>query len=397
MNFFMSSLHYIIISEISRIGDFQISSPQVSNTKIFSLNPRLLILSYSNSSSEILSITLKCTEKDSDSLLKLININIPYDSIHEDKERFQKTFRFENSNKEDSELILEFVHSNPHRYFSKSAKNLTNFKNEKNIDLIKNGKANLKFKDIFIIGHRGFGGNYYTQKYLENTIPSFQAAFEKGADFVECDVQLTKDDIPVVIHNNKYNEKDISEYTSDEFIKLGLSTQYKVKFSTYKKLLRTLPKDRKLDVEIKVKWDEFYDRNHLVNRVLDVTYKYNYHKLFFCTFDPIIAAITALRQKTYNVFLLLHDPSSNSVNYYNPLFKYCGVKGYIINSPNLLQYPVHSKEIISNGFMLMSWGKSNLQRDTLLEQIKIGVRGFVTDDVEITSNLINDIANTNSI
>ncbi len=46
------------------------------------------------------------------------------------------------------------------------------------------------------IGHRGAAAHA-----PENTIISFQKAVELGADMVECDVRLTKDGHPVVIHD----------------------------------------------------------------------------------------------------------------------------------------------------------------------------------------------------
>lgn len=46
------------------------------------------------------------------------------------------------------------------------------------------------------IGHRGAVAHA-----PENTIISFQRAVELGADMVECDVRLTKDGHPVVIHD----------------------------------------------------------------------------------------------------------------------------------------------------------------------------------------------------
>lgn len=389
MSFLITSLHFLIITEISRKGNFLISLSQTHNTKIFSLNPKLLILSYSNDPSELLSLTFKClgNNSKSENILEKIKISQTFDSFIENGKRYQKTYKFE-INKEDSELVLEFTYSNPHKYF-KNGTNKTNFQTEDS--LIKNRKVNLKFKDISIIGHRGSGSNNYSDEYLENSMPSFKAALKRGADFVECDVQLTKDDIPVIIHNNEINEIDIGDYKAKEFVNLGLSTPYKVKLPTFKKLLKKLPQESQLDVEIKVKWNAFYNRNHFVNRVLDVVYEYNNHKLFFCTFDPIMAAITALKQKNYNSFFLIHDPSSEFVNYYSPLFKYSGVKGFILNSLRLVEHPKETKEIISNGFMVMSWGDFNLQKDTLAQQIELGVRGFITDDVVHTYNHLNDI------
>ncbi|MCM3597132.1 glycerophosphodiester phosphodiesterase [Metabacillus idriensis] len=47
-----------------------------------------------------------------------------------------------------------------------------------------------------IFGHRGAAGTY-----PENTMPSFKAAIDFGADGIELDVHLSKDGVPVVIHD----------------------------------------------------------------------------------------------------------------------------------------------------------------------------------------------------
>ena len=56
---------------------------------------------------------------------------------------------------------------------------------------------NFKKKDTPLVwAHRGASG--YAP---ENTIESFGMAIEQGADGIELDVQLTKDDVLVVIHD----------------------------------------------------------------------------------------------------------------------------------------------------------------------------------------------------
>ncbi len=47
-----------------------------------------------------------------------------------------------------------------------------------------------------IFAHRG-----YSAKYPENTLPAFKAAIAARADGIELDVQLSKDGVPVVIHD----------------------------------------------------------------------------------------------------------------------------------------------------------------------------------------------------
>jgi glycerophosphoryl diester phosphodiesterase len=52
------------------------------------------------------------------------------------------------------------------------------------------------FGEVTIIGHRGSPCSA-----PENTLASFKQAMEAGADFIEFDVHLTKDGIPVVTHD----------------------------------------------------------------------------------------------------------------------------------------------------------------------------------------------------
>ncbi|KAK3397257.1 Glycerophosphoryl diester phosphodiesterase family-domain-containing protein [Sordaria brevicollis] len=61
-----------------------------------------------------------------------------------------------------------------------------------------------KLDSTMVIGHRGLGKNVVANKSLqlgENTIPSFIAAANLGAQYVEFDVQLTKDHVPVIYHD----------------------------------------------------------------------------------------------------------------------------------------------------------------------------------------------------
>ncbi|KAL8949136.1 MAG: hypothetical protein Q9222_004734 [Ikaeria aurantiellina] len=63
-----------------------------------------------------------------------------------------------------------------------------------------------------VIGHRGLGKNIASRRSLqlgENTIQSFIAAANLGASYVEFDVQLTKDHVPVIYHDFLVSETGI--------------------------------------------------------------------------------------------------------------------------------------------------------------------------------------------
>jgi len=69
-----------------------------------------------------------------------------------------------------------------------------------------------KMSSTMVIGHRGMGKNLASNRSLqlgENTVPSFIAAANLGASYVEFDVQLTKDHIPVIYHDFLVSETGI--------------------------------------------------------------------------------------------------------------------------------------------------------------------------------------------
>lgn len=81
-----------------------------------------------------------------------------------------------------------------------------------------------------LIGHRGNGMNSRNKKSLqlgENTVESFIAAASLGAQYVEFDVQLTKDDVPVIYHDFIIAESGIDIpmhfLTLEQFMHLNLS------------------------------------------------------------------------------------------------------------------------------------------------------------------------------
>ncbi len=85
-----------------------------------------------------------------------------------------------------------------------------------------------KNKDFKIIGHRG--APVYKP---ENTLASFNKAFELGVDMIELDVHLTKDKQPVVIHDRTVNRTTsgkgkVSNLTLNEIRKLDAGEGEKI-------------------------------------------------------------------------------------------------------------------------------------------------------------------------
>lgn len=77
--------------------------------------------------------------------------------------------------------------------FSKTAERIDTVDKTTNVDGVENERVKL-------IAHRG-----YTETAPENTIAAFIAAAENGYNTIECDVEWTKDGVPVILHDSTIN------------------------------------------------------------------------------------------------------------------------------------------------------------------------------------------------
>ncbi len=83
-----------------------------------------------------------------------------------------------------------------------------------------------------IFGHRGSAGTH-----PENTMISFKEAARVGADGIELDIQMTKDGVIVIIHDetvkrttNGKNKGWVKDYTLKEIKKMDVSYKFKDKY-----------------------------------------------------------------------------------------------------------------------------------------------------------------------
>ncbi|KAK8511392.1 hypothetical protein V6N13_024034 [Hibiscus sabdariffa] len=95
--------------------------------------------------------------------------------------------------------------------------------------------ASFRAAKFLVIGHRGHGMNIMQssdsrmEAIKENTILSFNSAAKFPIDFIEFDVQVTKDDCPVIFHddfifsqeNGTVYEKRVTDLRLEEFLSFG--------------------------------------------------------------------------------------------------------------------------------------------------------------------------------
>ncbi|MBI3914735.1 MAG: glycerophosphodiester phosphodiesterase [Chloroflexi bacterium] len=107
-----------------------------------------------------------------------------------------------------------------------------------------------------IIAHRGASASA-----PENTLAAFQRAFQLGADGIELDVTLTKDGVPVVIHDDTVDRTSngrgkVSAMTLAELERLDFGSWFGEKFRgekipTLVEVLRAVPRDKLINIELK--------------------------------------------------------------------------------------------------------------------------------------------------
>ncbi len=110
--------------------------------------------------------------------------------------------------------------------------------------------------DFVVIGHRGAAAYF-----PENTISSFEGAIELKADMLELDVQLTKDNIPVLFHDTKLDKRSngkglVADYTLSELQQLDagswFGSQFKgEKIPTLREALERIKGRILINIEIK--------------------------------------------------------------------------------------------------------------------------------------------------
>lgn len=123
--------------------------------------------------------------------------------------------------------------------------------------------------NIIVEGHRG-----YRARYPENTLVSYQAAMDLGVDAIEFDVWLSKDGVPVIMHDGNLLRitgvnRNVGELTLDELKQLDAGCFMGEQFAgeripTLRETLTLMhskrPYDLRLGVEIKDYREETVDK-----------------------------------------------------------------------------------------------------------------------------------------
>ncbi|MCK5541884.1 MAG: glycerophosphodiester phosphodiesterase [Desulfobacterales bacterium] len=246
-----------------------------------------------------------------------------------------------------------------------------------------------------IIAHRG-----NCEGLTENSETAFKQSIAYRVDGIETDVQLTKDNVPVIFHDRislklTGTKKWISSYTFDELLQFNIKNE---KILTLTKLLKLFSKKTSLYIEIKSgKTERASGRSRLlthkvVKQVLNIDPEYQ-KNISILSFDPdVLEQVSSISDKIKCVL---------NLNEYNKYDKWCIQREDILNKKfsynHLAGLCINQKEI--NSTLINFAHAHNLKVFTyscntekqLKRLLTLGLDGIMTDKAEwLTKRMKNE-------
>ena len=231
-----------------------------------------------------------------------------------------------------------------------------------------------------ITAHRGS-----SIKYPENTMLAFIGALNEQANWIELDVQQTKDDVLVVSHDNNLKRttgKDINitdvNYDEIEEIDVGsyLNSNYPI---SYIPRLEDVIKwassnNMKVNIELKLNGME----NDLEEKVIALIKKYNFE-------DNCVVA-SGKYEVLEKVKEIDDDIKTAYVMsfFYGDIIKLDKVDVFSIEASSINSELV--KKIHNNGKEIYAWTVNN--SDSINKMLELNVDNIITDDVELAYRLL---------
>nr|AGT36602.1 glycerophosphocholine phosphodiesterase GDE1-like protein [Gallus gallus] len=291
------------------------------------------------------------------------------------------------------------------------------------------------------VGHRGAGNSTTTAKLAkvqENTIASLRNAASHGAAYVEFDVHLSKDHVPIVYHDltccmamkKKLDteplelfEIAVKELTFDQLqlLKLAHVTALKVKdhnasfkeeensayetqpFPSLQRVLESVSEDVGFNIEIKWicqqkdgQWDgnlsTYFDMNLFLDIILKtVLMNAGRRGIVFSSFNADICTMVRHKQNKYPVLFLtqgesklypeLMDLRSRTTPIAITFAQFENLLGVNVHSEDLLRNPLYIKRAISKGLVIFSWGDDANDPDNRKKLKEYGVHGLIYDRI----------------
>ncbi len=222
----------------------------------------------------------------------------------------------------------------------------------------------MKFRDLFrLIGHRGAAA-----LAPENTMPSFVKAYECGATAIEFDVRLTKDGVPVILHDEDLKrvagvEARVADLSLEELRKFKVFGEAPV--PTLEEVLSFASGKLAVDVELKVEGAE--------RKVVSLLEKYGLkERALITSFLPQALSRIKSVEPGLRVGLLVDEWSDDHFETAREVGACALLPRYTNVTPDVVE------KVKEEGYALIVWTVNEPSEAARL--LEMGVDGIITDD-----------------
>ncbi|XP_034382982.1 glycerophosphocholine phosphodiesterase GPCPD1 isoform X2 [Cyclopterus lumpus] len=289
------------------------------------------------------------------------------------------------------------------------------------------------------VGHRGAGSTHAAkhQRVRENTIASFKSAANHGAAYVEFDVHLSKDAVPIVYHDltccistKKKNDKKslelievpVKDLTFDQLQLLKLVHATAIKeyddndlldeeeeidehqpFPSLSQIFQAIPEHVGFNIELKWicqskdgSWDgnlsSYFNMNTFLDTILScILQKGGKRRIVFSCFDPDICTMVRRKQNKYPILFLTQGISEKYSELMDIRCQTTQIAISFAQSENILGISGHTEELLKNlsyigdaqskGLVVFSWGDDNNEHEIRRKLREQGIDGLIYDSI----------------
>ncbi|KAM6954749.1 glycerophosphocholine phosphodiesterase GPCPD1 isoform 1-T3 [Aplochiton taeniatus] len=289
------------------------------------------------------------------------------------------------------------------------------------------------------VGHRGAGSTHAAKhhKVRENTIASFKSAGNHGAAYVEFDVHLSKDSVPIVYHDltcciTTKTKKDktslelievpVKDLTYDQLqlLKLVHATALNGKdpkdlmddeeevdehqpFPSLTQIFQAVPEHLGFNIELKWisqmkdgSWEgnlsTYFNKNKFLDIILScVMQNAGPRRIVFSCFDPDICTMVRQKQNKYPILFLTQGISEKYPELMDIRCRTTLIAMSFAQSENLLGISAHAEELLKNlshireaqskGLVMFSWGDDNNDHENRMILREQGIDGLIYDRI----------------
>jgi glycerophosphoryl diester phosphodiesterase len=249
--------------------------------------------------------------------------------------------------------------------------------------------------NFIIIGHRGASAYH-----PENTMSAFEAAHEMGAEMIEFDILLSKDEVPVVIHDETLERTTngrgkVADFTVHELKKLDAGLWFSEshrgeQIPTLEEVLEFAKGKIALNIEIKTEAVTAETREGIEEKALRLIQKYEMEDyVLFSSFD--YRAITHLREINVDISTaLLYEKSQSKRLLPSEL-----VEGYKANAFNCSKRQFTKKWAANAEAHEIPVFVYTVNKEKKMEKIiNRGARGIFSDKPDVLKKVVDNMWKT---